>query len=129
MAREEETSERASKELKRDLLDALEGVLELALELGRTVRSLDPEGAHGGQWTQEGEYISDERFRAAATLLAQIREGFPYTVQPGDLIHAEVPGGKSHTGTIEAITWHGKLADIVWDDGDCTLEVPAERIC
>lgn len=46
------------------------GLLTLALEMGRVIRHLDENGDHSELWTQDGEYVADPRFSAAAAELA-----------------------------------------------------------
>lgn len=45
-----------------------EGLMELTLEMGRVIRSMDEDGSHSEFWTNDGEYIPDERWQRAFAL-------------------------------------------------------------
>lgn len=44
------------------LENKIEGLCQLALDMGRLIRSLDEAGEHSEWWTQDGDYIIDGRF-------------------------------------------------------------------
>ena len=45
-------------------------LIDLALEMGHTVRSLD-DGGNSEHWTNDGEYIHDPRYDAACALVGR----------------------------------------------------------
>jgi hypothetical protein len=53
-----------------DLRETLRGLTALCLEMGHTIRSLDESGDHHEEWTNDGEYIPDDRFSAASAALS-----------------------------------------------------------
>lgn len=58
------------KSVNADLRETLRGLTALCLEMGHTIRSLDESGDHHEEWTNDGEYIPDDRFSAASAALS-----------------------------------------------------------
>lgn len=58
------------KSVNANLRETLRGLTSLCLEMGHTIRSLDESGDHHEEWTNDGEYIPDDRFSAASAALS-----------------------------------------------------------